>query len=216
MALQGYHFWGILVLMIKYSWAHDSVATEIEGAWEEGGKGLSIYDIFTHKCAGGKLSGGVNKQGVAFYNNLINELIANGSILCVQPPYLYCMGDANNVTTKEGVKDYLGIYFYRRHLGAVQNAIKNASQVYGNPAAHVLKNQGARSIFIPDESYSSLGNRIPDLPRFQRRVIRRRLEHDEENNRSPTAASISCASTNGGGSPLFPAMIKFGLQLLFG
>lgn len=28
--------------------------------------------------SGGKLSGGVNKEGIAFYNNLINELLSNG------------------------------------------------------------------------------------------------------------------------------------------
>ncbi|KAF7139147.1 hypothetical protein RHSIM_Rhsim07G0051500 [Rhododendron simsii] len=44
---------------------------------------------------------------------------------------LTSMGDANNVTTKEGVKDYLRIYFYRRHLGAVQNAIKAGVNVKG-------------------------------------------------------------------------------------
>jgi len=30
-------------------------------------------------AAAGSLSGGINKEGVAFYNNLINEVIANGS-----------------------------------------------------------------------------------------------------------------------------------------
>lgn len=30
--------------------------------------------------AAGSLSGGINKEGVAFYNNLINELIANGNL----------------------------------------------------------------------------------------------------------------------------------------
>ncbi|KAI8545750.1 hypothetical protein RHMOL_Rhmol07G0062300 [Rhododendron molle] len=42
-------------------------------------------------------------------------------------------GDANNVTTKEGVKDYLRIYFYRRHLGAVENAIKTQKQLIITP-----------------------------------------------------------------------------------
>ncbi|KAI8545762.1 hypothetical protein RHMOL_Rhmol07G0063500 [Rhododendron molle] len=147
MALQGYHFWGLLILLMINLWGHDSVATKVsssynrtsfpadfvfgtassayqfEGAWKEGGKGQSIYDVFTHKYPDkianrsngdvavdfyhhhkedvqlmkfmgmdafrfsiswarilprGKLSGGVNKEGVAFYNNLINELIANG------------------------------------------------------------------------------------------------------------------------------------------
>lgn len=30
------------------------------------------------KWSDGKLSKGVNKEGIAFYNNLINELLANG------------------------------------------------------------------------------------------------------------------------------------------
>jgi beta-glucosidase len=29
--------------------------------------------------ADGSLSGGINKEGVAFYNNLINEVIAKGT-----------------------------------------------------------------------------------------------------------------------------------------
>ena len=34
---------------------------------------------FCIAAAAGSLSGGINKEGVAFYNNLINEVIANGS-----------------------------------------------------------------------------------------------------------------------------------------
>jgi beta-glucosidase len=30
-------------------------------------------------AAAGSLSGGINREGVAFYNSLINEVIANGS-----------------------------------------------------------------------------------------------------------------------------------------
>ncbi|XP_058225191.1 beta-glucosidase 12-like isoform X2 [Rhododendron vialii] len=147
MALQGHVFWGLLVVLTINSLALESVATNIsssfnrtsfppgfvfgtassayqfEGAWKEGGKGPSIYDIFTHKypkkfanrsngdvaddfyhrnkedvqlmkfmgmdgfrfsiswtrlLPNGKLSGGVNKEGVAFYNHLIDELISNG------------------------------------------------------------------------------------------------------------------------------------------
>nr|CAD1837701.1 unnamed protein product [Ananas comosus var. bracteatus] len=100
-----------------------AAAYQYEGAAEEGGKGPSIWDSFTHKhlerivdktsgdvavdfyhrykddiklmkqmgtnafrfsiswpriLPNGSLSGGVNKQGVEFYNNLINELISNG------------------------------------------------------------------------------------------------------------------------------------------
>ncbi|KAE9459849.1 hypothetical protein C3L33_08251, partial [Rhododendron williamsianum] len=159
-----------IVLMIKYSWAHDSVATEVssfynrtsfpadfvfgtgssayqfEGAWKEGGKGLSIYDIFTHKYADkianrsngdvavdfyhrykedvqlmkfmgmdafrfsiswarilprGKLSGGVNKEGVAFYNNLIDELIANGSMRSTSLSLLADFADFAELCYKE-------------------------------------------------------------------------------------------------------------------
>ncbi|KAH7862453.1 hypothetical protein Vadar_005020 [Vaccinium darrowii] len=141
MALQGYVIWGLLVLMMVNSLGHvsssfnrtsfpsdfifgtASSAYQFEGAWKEGGKGPSIYDVFTHKYPGkfanrsngdvavdfyhrnkedvqlmkfmgmdafrfsiswtrilpsGKLSGGVNKEGVAFYNHLIDELISNG------------------------------------------------------------------------------------------------------------------------------------------
>ncbi|KAG4967642.1 hypothetical protein JHK87_033293 [Glycine soja] len=49
-----------------------------EGAARAGGKGPSIWDTFTHKYPEGKLSAGVNHEGVNYYNNLINELMANG------------------------------------------------------------------------------------------------------------------------------------------
>ncbi|KAH7663164.1 Beta-glucosidase protein [Dioscorea alata] len=100
-----------------------SAAYQYEGAWNEDGRGPSIWDTFTHmhpeKIANrsngdvavdsyhrykedvkimkemgmdgyrfsiswsrilpnGSLSGGINKQGVNYYNNLINELISNG------------------------------------------------------------------------------------------------------------------------------------------
>ncbi|GKU94136.1 hypothetical protein SLEP1_g7664 [Rubroshorea leprosula] len=100
-----------------------SSAYQYEGAANEGGKGPSIWDTFTHqypeKIAGGsngdvaidsyhrykedvgimkeigldayrfstswsrvlpngKLSGGINKEGIKYYNNLVNELLANG------------------------------------------------------------------------------------------------------------------------------------------
>ncbi|KAJ7947513.1 Beta-glucosidase [Quillaja saponaria] len=100
-----------------------SAAYQYEGAANEGGKGPSIWDTFTHKhpdkiqdrsngdvaideyhhykedvgimkemnldayrfsiswpriLPKGKLSGGVNKEGINYYNNLINELLAKG------------------------------------------------------------------------------------------------------------------------------------------
>jgi beta-glucosidase len=39
--------------------------------------------------AAGSLSGGINKKGVAFYNNLINEIIAKGTLLLSWPITLY-------------------------------------------------------------------------------------------------------------------------------
>jgi len=32
----------------------------------------------SHKYSEGKLSGGINEEGVKYYNNLINELLAKG------------------------------------------------------------------------------------------------------------------------------------------
>ncbi|WVZ65391.1 hypothetical protein U9M48_014765 [Paspalum notatum var. saurae] len=99
-----------------------SASYQYEGAYKEGGKGPSIWDVFSHIpgkvrnndtgdvaddfyhrfredvkllkdmnmdafrfsiawtriLPTGSLSGGINKEGVAFYNNLINEVIANG------------------------------------------------------------------------------------------------------------------------------------------
>ncbi|KAL2968476.1 hypothetical protein AAZX31_15G030700 [Glycine max] len=100
-----------------------SASYQYEGGANEGGKGPSIWDTFTHKYPDkivdrsngdvandqyhhykedvgimkymnldayrfsiswsrilpkGKLNGGINQEGVKYYNNLINELIANG------------------------------------------------------------------------------------------------------------------------------------------
>ncbi|GMQ00632.1 hypothetical protein CsSME_00047635 [Camellia sinensis var. sinensis] len=100
-----------------------SAAYQYEGAANEGGRGPSIWDTFTHQRPGkisdgsnadvgidfyhqfkddvkiirkmgldafrfsiswsrvlpsGKLSGGVNKEGIKFYSNLIDELLVNG------------------------------------------------------------------------------------------------------------------------------------------
>ncbi|WVZ02107.1 hypothetical protein V8G54_022913 [Vigna mungo] len=100
-----------------------SSAYQYEGAANEGGRGPSIWDTFTHKypekiedrsngdvavdsyhrykedvkimkdmnldayrfsiswsriLPKGKLSGGINQEGIDYYNNLINELLANG------------------------------------------------------------------------------------------------------------------------------------------
>ncbi|KAL5567247.1 hypothetical protein UlMin_030411 [Ulmus minor] len=100
-----------------------SAAYQYEGAWNEDGRGPSIWDVYTHThperitdrsngdvavdqyhrykedvgimkdmntdayrlsiswsrlLPNGKLSGGVNKKGVKYYNNLINQLLAKG------------------------------------------------------------------------------------------------------------------------------------------
>ncbi|MED6201037.1 hypothetical protein PIB30_091115, partial [Stylosanthes scabra] len=100
-----------------------SSAYQYEGAANEGGRGTSIWDTFTHKypekildrsngdvpidqyhrykedvgimknmnldayrfsiswsriLPKGTLSGGINQEGIKYYNNLINELVANG------------------------------------------------------------------------------------------------------------------------------------------
>ncbi|KAF3449150.1 hypothetical protein FNV43_RR09878 [Rhamnella rubrinervis] len=72
-----------------------SSAYQYEGAVREGGRGPSIWDTYSHqhpeKIKDGsngdvaidsyhrwKSKWGVNKEGINYYNNLINELIANG------------------------------------------------------------------------------------------------------------------------------------------
>ncbi|XP_031384845.1 beta-glucosidase 12-like isoform X2 [Punica granatum] len=55
-----------------------SSSYQYEGAANEDGRGPSIWDYFTHTYPDGKLSGGVNHEGIQYYNHLIDELLANG------------------------------------------------------------------------------------------------------------------------------------------
>jgi beta-glucosidase len=103
-----------------FTWGTATASYQIEGGWQEGGKGLSIWDAFSHtpgritdgatgdvtcdhyhrwkedvrmmasmglKAYRFSLSwsrimpsgrGAVNKEGIRFYSDLINELLANG------------------------------------------------------------------------------------------------------------------------------------------
>lgn len=104
----------------NFLWGSATSSYQIEGAWQEGGKGLHIWDVFSHtpgrtaKAENGDRAcdhyhrykedvalmakmglkayrfsiawsriqpdgkGEGNKEGIAFYNRLINELLANG------------------------------------------------------------------------------------------------------------------------------------------
>ncbi|XP_022889215.1 raucaffricine-O-beta-D-glucosidase-like [Olea europaea var. sylvestris] len=64
-------------------------AYQVEGAWNEDGKGESNWDRFTSdnpeslpSVEGGRLSAGVNREGVNYYNSLINVLVAEGITPC--------------------------------------------------------------------------------------------------------------------------------------
>ncbi|KAL0330493.1 UNVERIFIED_CONTAM: Raucaffricine-O-beta-D-glucosidase [Sesamum radiatum] len=52
-------------------------AYQHEGGAVKGGRGPSIWDVFTLNAPGGRLSLGVNKEGIDYYNDLINTIIAN-------------------------------------------------------------------------------------------------------------------------------------------
>jgi len=42
---------------------------------------MSVF-FKNYSYQGGKLSGGVNQEGIKYYNNLINNLLANGQHSC--------------------------------------------------------------------------------------------------------------------------------------
>ncbi|KAF3579796.1 hypothetical protein DY000_02028697 [Brassica cretica] len=62
----------------NFSFGVGSSAYQYEGAVAEGGRTQSIWDNFTHAYPGGKLSDGVNNEGIQFYKNLIDEILKNG------------------------------------------------------------------------------------------------------------------------------------------
>ncbi|TKY68191.1 Beta-glucosidase 13 [Spatholobus suberectus] len=110
-------------LPVDFLFGTASSSYQYEGATNEGGRGLSIWDTFTHRhpdrirdqssgdlavdsyhrykedvnmmkdigfdayrfsiswsrvLPGGNLRGGINREGITYYNNLINELLSNG------------------------------------------------------------------------------------------------------------------------------------------
>ncbi|KAK3031397.1 hypothetical protein RJ639_037395 [Escallonia herrerae] len=62
----------------EFIFGASSSAYQYEGATTGGGRAPSIWDTFTQETPDGKLDGGVNEEGVKYYNDLIDELVANG------------------------------------------------------------------------------------------------------------------------------------------
>ncbi|KAM7497286.1 hypothetical protein LguiA_021700 [Lonicera macranthoides] len=63
-----------------FTFGSASSAFQIEGAVDQDGRLPSIWDTFAKEHEGCK-AGGENPKGIAFYNNLINELLANVQLL---------------------------------------------------------------------------------------------------------------------------------------
>ncbi|KAI9196986.1 hypothetical protein LWI28_028772 [Acer negundo] len=61
-----------------FTFGAGSASYQSEGGASIDGRGPSIWDTFTKNHPEGKISGGVNPLGVKFYNNVIDELLANG------------------------------------------------------------------------------------------------------------------------------------------
>ncbi|KAK2978209.1 hypothetical protein RJ640_030382 [Escallonia rubra] len=89
MGIEGYLFLGLLFFAYALSSneAHPGLNRAmalVEGAWNEDGKGLkkikdrSNGDMAVDSYHRYKLGGGVNEAGIKYYDNLINELLANG------------------------------------------------------------------------------------------------------------------------------------------
>ncbi|KAF7824486.1 beta-glucosidase 17 isoform X3 [Senna tora] len=68
----------LLLLPVVFAAHFDAVVASLNRAASEGGRGPSIWDTFAHRYPGGNLKGGVNREGITYYNNLINELLSKG------------------------------------------------------------------------------------------------------------------------------------------
>nr|TKR91046.1 hypothetical protein D5086_0000227310 [Populus alba] len=68
----------------RYSFPDDFVfgtsssAYQYEGETNKHGRGPAIWDTFTEEHTDGRLSAGVNEEGIKFYNDLIDDLLKNG------------------------------------------------------------------------------------------------------------------------------------------
>ncbi|KAL0330488.1 UNVERIFIED_CONTAM: Raucaffricine-O-beta-D-glucosidase [Sesamum radiatum] len=55
-----------------------TAAYQFEGGAAQGGRGPSIWDTFALKTPGGRCCAGINKEGIDYYNKVINTIIKHG------------------------------------------------------------------------------------------------------------------------------------------
>ncbi|RLM58117.1 hypothetical protein C2845_PM18G01630 [Panicum miliaceum] len=102
-------------------------AYQIEGAWNDSGKGPSTWDHFCHNHPEGTLEGGINYKGIKYYKNLINMLKENG----IEPYATIFHWD-----TPQALEDKYGGFLNRRIVKEYTDFAKVCFEHFGNKVKH--------------------------------------------------------------------------------
>ncbi|KAK8595882.1 hypothetical protein V6N12_064390 [Hibiscus sabdariffa] len=152
----------------------------------------------------GKLSGGVNKEGVRYYNNLINELIANGPTQPILTLYLnrhvsvnlYCQ--KHQATQKGMIGITLVTYWFvpvskaKHHQNAASRAMDFMFGWFMDPIT--IGN-------YPHTMQSLVGNRLPKFNKMESEMLKGSFDFLGMN--YYTAAFAAYAPKNNVGKPSF-------------
>ncbi|KAJ3596731.1 hypothetical protein NHX12_003135 [Muraenolepis orangiensis] len=97
-----------------FSWGAGSSAYQTEGAWDKDGKGLSIWDVFSHKKGRVLRNDTGDSSGEGYYKvkddvSLMNELKLNHYRFSISWPRLIPTGIKSDHINEKGIQHYNGL-----------------------------------------------------------------------------------------------------------
>ena len=134
----------------SFSWGTATASYQIEGAWQEGGKGLSIWDAFTHTP--GKIAEGGNGDVTCDHYHLFREDVALMAELGLKA-YRFSLSWSRIMPQGRGAINPDGIRFYNELIDALlEKGITPWVTLYhwDLPLALQLELDGWRGEALPD------------------------------------------------------------------